>query len=154
MTTLLKAYEYSWMGSPIYIRLEQRGRFDEVWNPGESFAPKVKEEYKEIITLDSAISIITDQLTGKNIFRFDSAGLYYTIQQDNPRDSKTGKRKNEIWLFPEIIDYDYIEGRPAWVFYIDEENADGNPLSYSIHGTVILVDAITGEMNFFTGYGG
>jgi hypothetical protein len=125
-----------------------------IWNPAESFAPKVKEEYKEIVTLDSAINIITDQLTDQSIFRLDAAGLYYTIRQDNPKDPKTGKRKNDSWLEPETVGDDFLEGRPAWVFYINSIYEEGCSLVWDGHDTVILVDALTGELHFFTGTGG
>ena len=139
--------DHLWEGSAAWAiisthnELDQFKGFDVVEERGES------ECYAEVISLESALARIANQLDNKFILQFDDVGLYYLYQIENPINQMTGERKHESFF----LDDSTRQIRPFWVLScLKGENAM-LLIDHDIKSTVILVDAITGEMQYFHG---
>ena len=138
--------DHLWAGSQAqavisnHDNLDEFGGFDLVETRGES------ECYQEVISMESALERIANQLDDKLMFQFDEAGLYYVYQIENPVNQMTGERKYELFELSDST----RQIRPFWVFSCFRGGA-ATIFEHDIKSTVILVDAITGEMQYFHG---
>ncbi|MGN0158251.1 MAG: hypothetical protein ACI39W_03775, partial [Brotaphodocola sp.] len=123
-----------------------------------SSVPEETEQVDSYLSLQSAMDIISETFARKSIFQLDEVKLCYTLRQENLLNLETGKRKYP-WdgIMQEWID-DTCEARPTWVFEIDQktypngaENANNSENSYEL---VVLVDAVDGTCQYYTGMWG
>ena len=118
-----------------------------------SLLPAEQQKVDSYLSLSSAIKIVSSKLATKNVFSFDNVSLCYTLRQDMLTDVETGNRKYPYMVtLNDWVDSD-VTARPTWVFYIERnripEYNDMNRLNG--RSLVVLVDAIDGTFQYYTG---
>ncbi|MBE6869787.1 MAG: hypothetical protein E7494_13695 [Ruminococcus albus] len=109
-------------------------------------AGEVLDSGETLLSLDSAIKIISASMADKAVYSFESAELeYYYVSLDCPGwdDPKSGHDESNMLSFADV------ELRPYWAFTMPDcyHDTQGGEDSIMVHyDSLFLVDAVTGEL--------
>lgn len=137
--------------SEIQITFNEKEKINSFMKCNTPYAGEQLDDGEKLISLDSAIKIISANMADKSAYSFETAELeYYYVSLDCPgfTDPKEGESRTDN---PEImLNNADVELRPYWAFtmpdcFSDVQGEDDNMVALS--GYLYLVDAVTGELH-------
>ena len=140
-------YDALWGGNALLLTISNHNELDSISKYGVTESKTKETSYSQIISLNSAIDIISSNLDHASPFQLDEVSLSYIYQIDNPVNQITGKRKYDMF----DLNDSSRSIRPFWVFSIHMDSNNAVLSTHNLRSTVIIVDAITGQMQYFHG---
>lgn len=140
-------YDSLWGGDALLLTISNHNGLDSISKYGVTESKTEETSYTKIVSLKSAIDIISSNLDNASPFQFDEVSLSYIYQIDNPVNQMNGERKYDTFE----LDDSSRSIRPFWVFSINMNPTNAVLSTHNLRSTVIIVDAINGQMQYFHG---
>lgn len=132
-------YDKYWNGHHLRILFYGKEQLSILWNGYGIKSVVNSDPIEKIITPQTAMRIVSKELSNETVFSFSELSLRYVMEWD-------GEFINteEVYRDPETAGQEHI-ARPMWIFKKYDADSSLSATSH-VHMTMILVDAITGEM--------
>lgn len=136
--------------SEIQIMFNKKDTVNSFLKGNTPYTGEVTDSGEKLLTLSSAIDIISSKLAGQAAYSFETIELeyYYTALDCGGYDEleEAGKYNNQ-----DMLNFADIQLRPYWAFtmsncYPDMDKENRTPVNYNC---LYLIDALTGEMYIY-----
>ena len=146
---LAKDYPYLY-SSAIQITLNCKDKINSFVKCNTPYTGKVVDKGEKLISLSSAINIISNEYADKSAYSFETAELeYYYVSLDCPDYTSPEAGNSPSFDAENMLNNADVELRPYWAFtssecYPDVQNEENTTMVYS--NCLYLVDAVTGKL--------